>query len=103
MTYSGCAPGESWTLSQLPENPVAAIARLRIDVERCRLNGRCGQLWDALEPVHDNPRIRYCARCESAVHLAEGERELDELVRMGRNVALMREEAPLADRIAQHG
>jgi len=49
-----------------------------------------------------SPSIRYCARCQSAVHLAEGECELDELVRMGRNVALMREEAPLAHGIPQH-
>jgi hypothetical protein len=74
---------------------------LRIDVEHCRLNGGCGQHWDALEPVHDNPRVRYCSLCQSAVHLAECELELAELARIGRNVALMREEVPVHDRTAQ--
>jgi len=73
------------------------IARLRIDVEQCRLNGQCSQHWDTLEPVHDNPRVRYCSLCQSAVHLAASTREVTRLVRVGKSVAVMREDPPLSD------
>jgi hypothetical protein len=70
------------------------IARLRIDVEQCRLNGQCSQHWDTLEPVHDNPRVRYCSLCQSAVHLAASTLEMDRLVRLGKSVAVRREDLP---------
>jgi hypothetical protein len=64
---------------------------LRIAVERYRLNGACSQRWEALEPVRDNPRVRYCCLCQSAVHLVEHEAEMLELVRMGKCVPVRRE------------
>jgi hypothetical protein len=75
---------------------------LRIDVERCRLNGGCNQRWDALEPVHDNPRIRYCSLCQSAVHLAADEFEVADLVRMGKSVAMMREDVANRAQTTRH-
>jgi hypothetical protein len=64
---------------------------LRIAIEQCHLEGRCAQRWESLEEVHDNPRMRYCSRCQAAVHLVEHEAELAELLRLGKNVAVLRE------------
>jgi hypothetical protein len=58
-----------------------------IAIERCHRNSDCTQRWEGLEPVIDNPRVRYCGECQSAVHLAEHETELAELVRQGKSVA----------------
>jgi hypothetical protein len=65
---------------------------LRIAVERCHLNGDCTQRWEALEPVRDNPRMRYCGLCRSAVHLVEHESDMLELARLGKCVAVVRED-----------
>jgi hypothetical protein len=65
---------------------------LRIAIEQCHLNGQCVQRWEALEPVHGNPRLRYCSQCQAAVHLVEHEAELAELSRLGKNVAVQRED-----------
>ncbi|HET7065376.1 MAG TPA: hypothetical protein VFI49_13980 [Rudaea sp.] len=45
-----------------------------------------------LEPVRGNPRIRYCGLCQSAVHLVEHEAAMLELARMGKCVAVRRED-----------
>ena len=68
----------------------------RIDIERCHLNGNCTQRWETLELVRDEPRVRYCSQCQAAVHLAQGEDELAELARMGKNVAVSRDGAAVA-------
>lgn len=60
-----------------------------IAIERCHLGYPCSQRWEALEPVLDNPRVRYCDRCQSAVHLVERENELFELARQGKCVAVV--------------
>jgi hypothetical protein len=65
---------------------------LHISIEHCHLNGRCTQRWEALELVRDSLRVRYCALCNSAVHLAEHEAEMLELERMGKCVAMLRSE-----------
>jgi len=65
---------------------------MRITVERYRLNGACTQRCEALEPVRGNPRMRYCSLCQSAVHLVEHEAEMVELARMGKCVAVQRED-----------
>lgn len=96
MTYSESARGESSARSRPPET-----ARLRIDVEQCRFNGQCSQHWDTLEPVHDNPRVRYCSLCQSAVHLAASTLEVTQLIRLGKCVAVMREDLPLFGRSLQ--
>jgi hypothetical protein len=56
------------------------------------LNGACTQRWEALEPVRGSPRIRYCGLCQSAVHLVEHEAEMLELARVGKCVAVRRED-----------
>lgn len=63
-----------------------------IAIERCHLNGQCNQRWEALEPVLNNPRVRYCGTCKCAVHLAEHEREMADLARHGKNVAILRDD-----------
>jgi hypothetical protein len=63
---------------------------VQIAIEHCHLNGQCNQHWEALEPVRDNPRVRYCGQCQAAVHLAEHETERAELMRMGKNIAVVR-------------
>jgi hypothetical protein len=70
---------------------------MRIVIERCHLNGQCSQRWEALEPVRSNPRLRYCSLCQSAVHLAEHEKDLAELLRLGKNVAIQRDDWPLTE------
>lgn len=65
---------------------------MRISIEQCHLNGQCTQRWESLEPVRGNPRIRYCAQCQAAVHLAEHEAELAQLALLGKNIAMMRED-----------
>ena len=69
---------------------------VRIDIERCHLNGQCTQRWDTLEPVRDEPRVRFCGQCRAAVHLAEGEDQLAELARLGKNVAVLRDDVAMA-------
>ena len=69
-----------------------------IAIERCRLNGKCAQRWEALEPVRDNPRMRYCGRCKSAVHLVEHETEMGELTRMGKSVAILRKDPVVSNK-----
>jgi len=63
-----------------------------IAIERCRLSDQCTQRWQALEEMRDNPRVRYCGQCQSAVHLVEHESELMELVRQGKSVAVLRKD-----------
>lgn len=67
-----------------------------IAIERCHHSYPCSQRWEALEPMLDNPRVRYCGRCQSAVHLVERENDLVELARQGKCVAVVREESVLA-------
>jgi len=93
MTYSASAHG-GWLMLIPPKRtqPIRRPIALRIAVEHCRLNGACSQRWEALEPVRDNPRIRYCGLCQSAVHLVEHEAEMLELARVGKCVAVRRED-----------
>jgi len=63
-----------------------------IAIERCRLSDQCTQRWEALEEMRNNPRVRYCGQCQSAVHLVEHESELMELVRQGKSVAVVRKD-----------
>lgn len=65
-----------------------------IAIERCHLNGQCRQRWEALEPVRDNPCIRYCSECQAAVHLVSGEAELLRLAGLGKSVAMLRDGQP---------
>ncbi len=67
-----------------------------IAIEHCHLNYPCAQRWEALEPVLDSPRVRYCSQCRSAVHLVEREQELIELARHGKCVAVLREDFAVA-------
>lgn len=69
---------------------------MRIAIERCHLSGECTQRWEELELVRDNPRVRYCDLCQSAVHLVDHEAEMRELARMGKNVAVLRDD-PVMD------
>jgi hypothetical protein len=60
-----------------------------IAMENCHRSSLCTQRWESLETVLDNPRVRYCARCGSAVHLVECGKELVELARQGKRVAVL--------------
>lgn len=73
-----------------------------ITIERCHMSRQCGQRWELLEPVLDNPRVRYCDQCQSAVHLVELERELIELARQGKCVAIVREDCIIAAGLQKH-
>jgi hypothetical protein len=61
-----------------------------IEIERCRLSYQCTQRWEALESLPDQPRMRFCGKCQSAVHLVERDSELRELARQGKCVAILR-------------
>ena len=93
MTCSACARG-GWPMRIPPKRAshIRPPIALRIAVEHCRLNGGCAQRWEALEPVRGNSRMRYCGLCQSAVHLVEHEAEMLELARMGKCVAVQRED-----------
>ena len=53
-------------------------------IENCRLVDSCAQRWDALEALPGEPLVRFCSRCQSAVHLAlDGQREV-ELAQQGK-------------------
>lgn len=67
-----------------------------ITIEHCHMRHQCSQRWEVLEPVLDNPRVRYCGQCQSAVHLAEQEQELVDLARQGKCVAVVREDFVMA-------
>ena len=75
-----------------PKRRIRRPIAMRITVERYRLNGACTQRCEALEPVRAKPRMRYCGLCQSAVHLVGHEAEMLELARMGKCVAVQRED-----------
>lgn len=60
---------------------------MTIEIERCRLLFRCTQRWERLDPVPDTMSVRYCAQCQSTVHLAQTTTEFDELAAQGKCVA----------------
>lgn len=62
---------------------------MTIEIERCRLSYRCTQR-EALDPLPGALCVRFCGECQSAVHLAKGKAEFDELARQGRCVAVGR-------------
>lgn len=71
---------------------------MSIEIERCRLSYRCEQRWESLEVLPADPRVRFCGKCQSAVHLVERPSEFDELTRQGKCVAVVH-----ADRITGVG
>ncbi len=97
-----CAKCGAYMSSQTPHwNPLyqsacAARSCIKIEIERCRLSYPCTQRWEALEHLPDNPRVRFCAKCQSAVHLVERKSELHELARQGKCVAIRRAESKTA-------
>jgi hypothetical protein len=58
-----------------------------IEIERCRLAYKCTQRWEALDPLPGTLRVRFCAKCQSAVHLAQTTAAFDELAQQGKCVA----------------
>jgi hypothetical protein len=65
------------------------------DIRNCKFTYRCTQRWADLEAVPGTMRVRFCTRCQSAVHRADGEGEFDELARQGKCVAVFQDDAPL--------
>lgn len=57
-------------------------------IEHCRFAYRCDQQWDSLEVIPNNPRVRFCSKCQSAVHWADGKQEFNKLARQGKCVAV---------------
>lgn len=62
----------------------------RISIERCRLAYQCGQEWDSLESLPDSDSVRFCLRCQSAVHLVRHDAELARFAAQGKCVAIRR-------------
>ena len=52
---------------------------------------RCPRQWLELRPT-DCREIRYCDECKKSVHLCKSEREAKEQARLGRCIALIRDE-----------
>ena len=62
---------------------------MTIEIERCRLAYRCTQRWESLDPLPGALRVRFCGKCQSAVHLAQTTQQFDELARQGKCVAFL--------------
>lgn len=58
------------------------------DIRNCKFEYRCHQHWDQLETVPGALRLRFCNRCQSAVHRADSEEEFQKLASQGRCVAV---------------
>jgi hypothetical protein len=58
------------------------------DVRNCKLEYQCHQRWNQLETVPGALRLRFCNRCQSAVHRADSEEEFERLARQGKCVAV---------------
>jgi hypothetical protein len=58
------------------------------DIRNCKFEYRCHQRWDQLETVPGAVRLRFCNRCQSAVHRADSEEEFQKLASQGRCVAV---------------
>ena len=69
---------------------------MTIEIERCRLAYQCTQRWEALDPLPGALRVRFCAKCQSAVHLAQTTVEFDELARQGKCVAFQFDDEGIA-------
>jgi hypothetical protein len=66
------------------------------DIRNCKFEYRCHQRWDQLETVPGALRLRFCNRCQSAVHRADSEEEFQKLASQGRCVAVFSEcESPI--------
>ncbi|MBS0557736.1 MAG: hypothetical protein JSR27_10030 [Proteobacteria bacterium] len=59
-----------------------------IDIRNCKLAYRCNQQWHDLEAVPGALRLRFCSRCQTAVHRADNEAEFAALAAQGRCVAV---------------
>jgi hypothetical protein len=59
-----------------------------IDIRNCKLEYRCNQRWEQLDPVPGAITMRFCTRCQSAVHRADSEAAFAELARQGKCVAV---------------
>lgn len=60
-------------------------------IENCRLVEPCAQRWDALEALPGEPQVRFCSRCQSAVHLAMDAQREAELAQQGKCFAVARD------------
>lgn len=59
------------------------------EILNCKFAFRCGQTWGALKAVQGVPGVKYCERCESAVHLCRSAEEFEEHASRGHCVALV--------------
>lgn len=58
------------------------------DIRNCKFEFRCHQTWRRLESVPGTTRVRFCTRCQSAVHRADTEAQFAELALQGKCVAV---------------
>ena len=58
------------------------------DIRNCKFAYRCNQIWQRLEPVPGTTRVRFCTRCQTAVHRADSEAQFAELALQGKCVAV---------------
>ena len=67
-----------------------------IDIRNCKLAYRCNQRWEQLEPVPGAAMMRFCARCQNAVHLVDSEEAFVEMAKQGKCVAVLHVDYPAA-------
>lgn len=59
-------------------------------IANCRFAFECTQRWRDLAPVRGHRDVRYCAACQTAVHLCVTAEEFRERTALGHCVALVR-------------
>ncbi|MBK9494696.1 MAG: hypothetical protein IPO08_09145 [Xanthomonadales bacterium] len=70
----------------------------QVSIERCGLVTPCRQSWAGLEPLKDQPYVRFCGQCQRAVFLSRNDAEFDKHVALGRCVAVVHEWASVVGR-----
>ena len=66
-------------------------------IANCRFAFRCPMTWGSLQAIEETMRVRYCDKCETAVHLCLSERELDDHAMKGHCVAYVEFEDSAAE------
>ena len=59
-----------------------------IDIRNCPLAFECPRRWRQLAPIADQPSVRYCADCDTSVHLCRTDAEYRQHRLEGHCVAL---------------
>ena len=57
------------------------------DITNCRFSFLCNMKWDELNRIESTPSVRYCQRCETAVHLCRNPADFDRHAEKGHSIA----------------